>query len=64
MRKMWAVVGVCLATGGGLAVAQGAIDYVDLKVKPGQTIRILVKESSGYRAEDDGLFPGILLTLK
>jgi hypothetical protein len=45
-------------------VVQGAIDYADLKVKPGQTIRILVKESCGYRAEDDGLFPEILLTLK
>jgi len=46
------------------AVVQGAFDYADLKVKPGQTIRILAKESCGYKAEDDGLFPEILLTLK
>ena len=45
-------------------VVQGTIDYADLKVKPGQTIRILAKESCGYKAEDDGLFPEILLTLK
>ena len=45
-------------------VVQGSFDYADLKVKPGQTIRILAKESCGYRAEDDGLFPEILLTLK
>ena len=64
MRRIWAVVGICLAIGSGLAVAQGAIDYADLKVKPGQTIRILAKESCGYKAEDDGLFPEILLTLK
>ncbi len=45
-------------------VVQGTIDYADLKVKPGQAIRILVKESCGYRAADDGLFPEIVLTLK
>lgn len=45
-------------------VVQAAIDYADLKVKPGQTIRILAKESCGYRAEDSGLFPEVLLTLK
>lgn len=45
-------------------VVQGTIDYADLKVKPGQTIRILAKESCGYKAADDGLFPEILLTLK
>ncbi len=45
-------------------VVQGAFDYADLKVKPGQTIRILAKESCGYRAEDDGLFPEVLLTLR
>jgi len=45
-------------------VVQGAFDYADLKVKSGQTIRILAKESCGYKAEDDGLFPEILLTLK
>ncbi len=45
-------------------VVQGTIDYADLKVKSGQTIRILAKESCGYRAADDGLFPEIVLTLK
>ena len=48
----------------GGTVVQGAIDYADLKVKSGQTIRILAKESCGYRAADDGFFPEILLTLK
>ncbi len=44
-------------------VVQGAIDYADLKVKPGQTIRVLVRESS---AGDNlsSYFPEILLTLK
>jgi hypothetical protein len=44
-------------------VVRGTIDYADLKVKPGQTIRILVREassSSGF----SGYFPEILLTLK
>lgn len=45
-------------------VVQGTIDYADLKVKSGQTLRILAKESCGYRAADDGLFPEIVLTLK
>ncbi len=45
-------------------VVQGGFDYADLKVKSGQTIRILAKESCGYRAADDGLFPEVLLTLK
>lgn len=44
-------------------VVQGAFDYADLGVKPGQTLRILAKESCGYRAADDGLFPELLLTL-
>ena len=42
-------------------VVQGSIDYADLKVKPGQTIRMLIKES---HAKDMGLFPEVLLTLK
>ena len=44
-------------------LVQGAFDYADLGVKPGQTIRLLVKESHGTGA-DDGYFPEILLTLK
>jgi hypothetical protein len=45
-------------------VVQAALDYADLKVKPGQTIRILVKEACGDMAPDHGYFPEILLTLK
>jgi hypothetical protein len=44
-------------------VVQGAFDYADLHVKPGQTIRLLAKESHGGGA-DQGYFPEILLTLK
>jgi hypothetical protein len=43
-------------------VVRGAIDYADLKVKPGQTIRILVREGSSSGLA--GYFPEILLTLK
>jgi len=39
----------------------GVIDYADLKVKPGQTIRLLIRETSG-KMEDS--FPEIWLTLK
>ena len=42
-------------------VVQGSVDYSDLKVKPGQTIRLVIKES---HAKEVGLFPEILLTLK
>jgi len=45
-------------------VVRATIDYTDLKVKPGQTLRILAKESCGYGADDGGYFPEILLTLK
>jgi hypothetical protein len=44
-------------------VVQGTIDYADLKVKPGQTIRILARESSAG-GNLDAYFPEILLTLK
>jgi hypothetical protein len=44
-------------------VLRGAIDYADLKVKPGQTIRILVREGSSS-SDLAGYFPEILLTLK
>jgi hypothetical protein len=44
-------------------VVQGAIDYADLKVKPGQTIRILVREASAG-SNLSSYFPEILLTLK
>jgi hypothetical protein len=42
-------------------IVQGSIDYADLKVKPGQTIRLLIKESHD---KDTGLFPEVLLTLR
>jgi hypothetical protein len=42
-------------------IVRGSIDYGDLKVKPGQTIRLLIKESHD---KDTGLFPEVLLTLK
>jgi hypothetical protein len=44
-------------------VVRGAIDYADLKVKPGQTIRILVREASSS-TDLSGYFPEILFTLK
>jgi hypothetical protein len=44
-------------------VVRGTIDYADLKVKPGQTIRILVREGSSSTGLS-GYFPEILLTLK
>jgi len=43
-------------------VVQGSFDYADLKVKPGQVIRLQIKESHGN--DNDGLFPEVLLTLK
>jgi hypothetical protein len=44
-------------------VVRGTIDYADLKVKPGQTVRILVHEASSS-SDFSGYFPEILLTLK
>jgi len=44
-------------------VVQGSIDYADLKVKPGQTIRIVVNESGGG-GNLDSYFPEILLKLQ
>jgi hypothetical protein len=44
-------------------VIRGTLDYADLKVKPGQTIRILVREASSS-TDLPGYFPEILLTLK
>lgn len=43
-------------------VVQGVLDYADLKVKPGQTIRILMRESCGP-IKATSLFPEVLLTL-
>lgn len=44
-------------------VVRGTIDYADLKVKSGQTIRVLVREASS-KTDLAGYFPEILLTLK
>jgi hypothetical protein len=44
-------------------VVQGSIDYADLKVKPGQTIRILVREECAG-GNLDSYFPEILLKLQ
>ena len=44
-------------------VVRGTLDYADLKVKSGQTIRILVREGSSA-SDLSGYFPEILLTLK
>jgi hypothetical protein len=44
-------------------VVQGVLNYEDLKVKSGQTIRILVWES-GAHIKKRALFPEVLLTLK
>ena len=44
-------------------VMQGSIDYADLKVKPGQTIRILVNEACAG-GNLDSYFPEILLKLQ
>ena len=46
------------------ALVEAALDYADLNVKPGQTIRLVVKESSSDSAPDGGWFPDIILTLK
>lgn len=45
-------------------VVEASVEYADLKVKPGQTLRILARESGGRPKENDGDFPWVLLTLK
>jgi hypothetical protein len=44
-------------------LVQASLDYADLKVKPGQTIRVLVRESCSPR-NPSSFFPEIHLTLK
>jgi hypothetical protein len=46
------------------ALVEATLDYADLDVKPGQRIRLVVKESSSESAPDGGWFPDIVLTLK
>lgn len=43
---------------------EGSFDYADIKVKPGQTIRVLARETGGSPKDGDGAFPIVLLTLK
>lgn len=45
-------------------VVEASFDYADIKVKPGQTIRLLARESGGTPTDGDGAFPIVLLTLK
>jgi len=45
-------------------VVEASFEYADLKVKPGQTIRILAQETGGSATDGDGYFPVVLLTLK
>ena len=45
-------------------VVEASFEYADLKVKPGQTLRILAQETGGSAKDDSGYFPIILLTLK
>jgi hypothetical protein len=45
-------------------VVEASLEYADLKLKPGQQIRILAREAGGNPRDDSGDFPEILLTLK
>lgn len=45
-------------------MVEAPIDYADLKVKSGQTIRILARETGGSATDGEGYFPIVLLTLK
>jgi hypothetical protein len=45
-------------------LVESTVDYADLRVKPGQKIRLVVRESGGMSGADGGFFPDILLTLK
>lgn len=45
-------------------VVEASVEYVDLKVKPGQEIRILARESGGSPKEGEADFPWVVLTLK
>lgn len=45
-------------------VVEASFDYADIKVKPGQTIRILAQETGGSATDGEGWFSPVLLTLK
>ena len=46
------------------SVVEASVEYADLKVKPGQVLRILPREAGGSPKEGKGDFPWVLLTLK
>jgi hypothetical protein len=43
---------------------ESSVEYADLKVKSGQVIRLLAKQTGGQPKNGDGSFPIVLLTLK
>lgn len=45
-------------------VVEASFEYADIKVKSGQTIRIVAQETGGSPTDGDGYFPVVLLTLK
>jgi hypothetical protein len=45
-------------------LVESTVDYADLRVKPGQRIRLVLRESSGMSSADGGFFPDVILTLK
>lgn len=45
-------------------VVEASVEYTDLKLKPGQTIRILAREAGGNPKDGMGDFPEVVLTLK
>ena len=46
------------------SVVESTIEYADLRVKPGQEIRVVARESHAMSSADGGFFPDVLLTLK
>ena len=48
------------------AVVQATLDYVAMGVKPGQTIRLVVREycAGKVKSVPQGFFPDVVLTLK
>lgn len=45
-------------------VVEASVEYADLKLRPGQQIRILAREAGGNPKDGSGDFPEILLALK
>jgi hypothetical protein len=44
-------------------IVEASIDYADLRVQSGQTIRLVAEESGGNPKDRDGRFPTVFLTL-